>query len=89
MIPETANSNRIWLAAIAMVNLGGAFASKSIKHLRFLYLQPSFRAVGVGSKLISVALEWGRRMGADYCDLNVLAENPARSLYKKFGRCGS
>ena len=85
LIAETADSNRIGLAAIAIVNLRGAFTPKTIIHLRFVYVQPSFRGVGVGSKLIFAALEWGRRVGGDYCDLNVLAENPARSLYKKFG----
>jgi ribosomal protein S18 acetylase RimI-like enzyme len=85
LIAETADSNRIGLAATAIVNLAGAFASKKIIHLRFVYVQPSFRGLGVGSKLICVALERGRRVGGDYCDLNVLADNPARSLYKKFG----
>jgi ribosomal protein S18 acetylase RimI-like enzyme len=85
LIAETVDSNRIGLAATAIVNLGGAFAPKRIIHLRFVYVQPSFRGAGVGSKLISVALEWGRRVGGDYCDLNVMSENPARSLYKKFG----
>jgi ribosomal protein S18 acetylase RimI-like enzyme len=79
LIAETADSNRIGLAA------AGAFAPKKIIHLRFVYVQPSFRGLGVGSKLICVALERGRRVGGDYCDLNVLADNPARSLYKKFG----
>jgi ribosomal protein S18 acetylase RimI-like enzyme len=85
LIAETADSNRIGLASIAIVNLGGAFAPKKIIHLRFVYVQPSFRGLGVGSKLICVAVERGRRVGGDYCDLNVLADNPARSLYKKFG----
>jgi ribosomal protein S18 acetylase RimI-like enzyme len=85
LIAETTDSNRIGLAAGAIVNLGGAFAPKKIIHLRFVYVQPSFRRAGVGSKLISGVLEWGRSMGGDYCDLNVLAKSPARSLYRKFG----
>jgi ribosomal protein S18 acetylase RimI-like enzyme len=84
-IAETADFNRIGLAATAIVNLAGAFAPKKIIHLRFVYVQPTFRRLGVGSNLICVALEWGRRVGGDYCHLNVLAENPARSFYKKFG----
>jgi ribosomal protein S18 acetylase RimI-like enzyme len=85
LIAEIADSNRIGIASAAIVNLGGAFAPKMIIHLRSVYVQPGFRGAGVGSKLISDVLEWGGRMGGDYCDLNVLAENPARSLYKKFG----
>jgi len=30
-------------------------------------------------------LDWGRHAGGDYFDLNVVAGNPARSLYQKFG----
>lgn len=85
LIAETGDSDRIGLAAIGIIPLGGAFAPKKIIHLRLVYVLPSFRGIGVGSKLISAALDWGRRVGGDFCDLNVLARNPARSLYEKFG----
>lgn len=84
-ISGTADCLRIGLAAASISTLGGAFAPKKIVHLRFVYVAPSFRGAGVGSKLISEASDWGRRMGGDCCNLNVLLGNPVISLYRKLG----
>jgi GNAT superfamily N-acetyltransferase len=35
--------------------------------------------------LLDRILDWGRAVGAEQCMLNVLANNPARSLYGKIG----
>lgn len=85
LIAETADGNRIGLAATSIRTIGGAFAPSKIVHMRIVYVLPSFRGGGVGSKLIAHALDWAHRVGGDYFDLNVMADNPARSLYKKFG----
>jgi ribosomal protein S18 acetylase RimI-like enzyme len=85
LIAETANGDRIGLAAAKIVTLGGAFAPKTNIHLSVVYVRPHFRRAGVGRELILRALKWGYDMGGEYCDLNVLAENPAISLYKKLG----
>jgi ribosomal protein S18 acetylase RimI-like enzyme len=85
LIAETPDADRIGMAASAIINLAGAFAAKRIIHLRFVYVQPPYRGLGAGSKLIAAALDWGRRAGGDCCDLNVLAQNPARTLYTKLG----
>ncbi len=85
LIAETAESHRIGLVAVSIFALEGPFAPKKIVHLRMVYVLPSFRGAGVGSKLISDALDWGSRMGADCCELNVLHGNQAISLYKKLG----
>jgi hypothetical protein len=34
---------------------------------------------------MSQILDWWRHAGGDHFDLNVVAGNPARSLYQKFG----
>ncbi len=57
---------------------------KRIVHISMVYALSSYPG-GVGSKLISGTLDWGRAVGGDYFDLNNLVGNPARSLYQRFG----
>jgi GNAT superfamily N-acetyltransferase len=85
LIAEIGDGERIGLAGARINILEGVFAAKTIIHISVVYVLPSFRRAGVGSKLISQTLDWGRRVGGDYFDLNVVAGNPARSLYQKFG----
>jgi GNAT superfamily N-acetyltransferase len=65
--------------------LEGILAARRIIHISVVYVLPSFRRAGVGSKLMSRTLDWGRSVGGDYFDLNIVVGNPARSLYQKLG----
>jgi ribosomal protein S18 acetylase RimI-like enzyme len=85
LIAEAADGKRIGLAGARINTLEGVFATKRIIHISVVYVLPSYRRAGVGSKLISQTLDWGRDVGGDYFDLNVVAGNPARSLYRKLG----
>jgi ribosomal protein S18 acetylase RimI-like enzyme len=85
LIAEAADSKRIGLGGARINALGGVLAPKKIVHISVVYVLPNFRRTGVASKLMSQMLDWGRHTGGDYFDLNVVAGNPARSLYQKFG----
>jgi GNAT superfamily N-acetyltransferase len=85
LIAETMDGKRIGLAGARLNILEGIFATKRIIHISVVYVLPSFRRAGVGSKLISQTLDWGHVVGGDYFDLNVVVGNPARSIYQKFG----
>jgi ribosomal protein S18 acetylase RimI-like enzyme len=85
LIAEVGDGKRIGLSEARINILEGVFAAKRIVHVGVVYVLPSFRRAGVGSKLISQILDWGRHVGGDYFDLNVVAGNPAKSLYQKFG----
>jgi GNAT superfamily N-acetyltransferase len=85
LFAETINGDTVGLAAAKIVVLGGAFEPKKTIHLSIVYVVPTYRRVGVGSKLLARALQWGRDAGCECCSLNVLTENPARSLYTKHG----
>jgi ribosomal protein S18 acetylase RimI-like enzyme len=65
--------------------LEGAFEPKKTMHLSVVYVVPESRRSGVGRRLVEKALEWGRAIGAEYCALNVLEKNPAKSLYTTLG----
>jgi ribosomal protein S18 acetylase RimI-like enzyme len=85
LIAEVGDGNRIGFAVARINVLEGVYAAKRIIHVSSVYVLPSFRRAGVGSELISRTLDWGRHVGGDYFDLNVVAGNPARALYRKFG----
>jgi ribosomal protein S18 acetylase RimI-like enzyme len=50
-----------------------------------LYVFPTFRKYGVGTKLMKYAITYFRNIGILTIQLNVFAGNPARKLYKKLG----
>jgi GNAT superfamily N-acetyltransferase len=85
LIAETDDNERVGLGGARVNILEGAFASKKIVHISVVYVLPAFRRTGVASKIMSQILDWGRQVGGDYFDLNVVAGNPAKSLYEKFG----
>jgi GNAT superfamily N-acetyltransferase len=85
VIAETANGDRIGVAGAELRTLGGAFAPKKTLHISVVYVLPSLRCNGIGGKLLASVLDWGRTVGSEQCDLNVLSRNPARSLYDKHG----
>jgi ribosomal protein S18 acetylase RimI-like enzyme len=88
LIAEAVDREPIGVVGAKIVTLGGAFAPKKTMHVSVVYVLPKFRRAGVASKLMSRALDWGRIEGAECCILNVLAENPAKSLYEKHGFSG-
>ena len=85
VIAEAANGDRIGVAGAELRTLGGAFAPKKTLHISVVYVLPSLRRKGIGGKLLANILNWGRTLGSEQCELNVLSENPARSLYDKHG----
>jgi GNAT superfamily N-acetyltransferase len=85
VIAEGENGDRIGVAGAELRTLGGAFAPKKTLHIGVVYVLPSLRRSGVGRELIATILDWGRSIGSEQCDLNVLSNNPAKSLYEKHG----
>jgi GNAT superfamily N-acetyltransferase len=85
LIAESADGNLAGLAAAKLITLEGVFAPKKTLHISVVYVVPQFRRAGIGSALLAKLLDWGRTIGAEQCDLNVLTKNPARSLYEKNG----
>jgi GNAT superfamily N-acetyltransferase len=61
------------------------FEPARVLHVHALYVSPDCRCQGIGGKLLEALLEWGREIGCSEAELNVLAGNPARSLYAKLG----
>ena len=85
VIAESANGDPVGVAGAELITLGGAFAPKKMLHISVIYVLPQFRRGGIGGRLIAGILDWGRAAGSELCDLNVLSENPAKSLYEKYG----
>jgi GNAT superfamily N-acetyltransferase len=85
LVAESTNGEPIGVAGAHLTTLGGAFAPKKTLHISVVYVLPQLRRGGIGGRLIAKLLDWGRAAGCELCDLNVLSENPARSLYE---RCG-
>jgi GNAT superfamily N-acetyltransferase len=61
------------------------FESAHVLHISALYVSPPFRQQGIGRTLLAKVLEWGRSVGCTEAELNVLVDNPARSLYEALG----
>jgi ribosomal protein S18 acetylase RimI-like enzyme len=85
LIAESPDSGPVGVAGAELITSGGAFAPKKTLHVSVLYVLPQFRRGGIGGRLMARILDWGRAAGNELCDLNVLSENPARSLYEKLG----
>jgi GNAT superfamily N-acetyltransferase len=85
VIAEAENGDRIGVAGAQLRTLGAALAPKKTLHISVVYVLPSLRRSGIGGKLIARILDWGRAVGIEQCDLNVLSRNPAKSLYDKLG----
>jgi GNAT superfamily N-acetyltransferase len=75
----------IGVAGAELIRLAGAYAPKETLHISVVYVVPKFRRGGIAGRLLEMLLDWGRVRGAVECDLNVLANNPARALYEKHG----
>jgi ribosomal protein S18 acetylase RimI-like enzyme len=85
VIAESADGVLAGVAGAQLITLGGAFAPKKTLHISVMYVLPQLRRGGIGGRLMATMLDWGRAAGNELCDLNVLSENPAKSLYEKFG----
>jgi ribosomal protein S18 acetylase RimI-like enzyme len=85
VIAETAGGDAVGVGGAELITLGGAFAPKKTLHITAIYVVPQFRRGGIGSALLTRLLDWGRAAGSEQCGLNVLTNNPAKSLYEKHG----
>ena len=83
VIAETGGRDAVGLGGAELITLGGAFAPKKTLHITAIYVVPQFRRGGIGSALLTRMLDWGQAVGSKRCDLNVLTNNPAKSLYEK------
>jgi GNAT superfamily N-acetyltransferase len=61
------------------------FEPAQVLHISALYVSPPYRRQGIGRALLTKVLEWGRSVGCMEAELNVLANNPARALYRELG----
>jgi ribosomal protein S18 acetylase RimI-like enzyme len=85
VIAQSADGSPVGAAGAEPVTIGSAFAPSRTWHISVVYVLPQFRRGGIGSRLIARMLDCGRAAGIAQCDLNVLSENPAKSLYEKHG----
>ena len=85
LMADSTNGGAAGAAAAELIDLHGAFAPMRTLHISVVYVLPQHRRGGIGSKMLERLLEWGRAAGAQHCDLNVLANNPANALYRKHG----
>jgi ribosomal protein S18 acetylase RimI-like enzyme len=85
VIAETAAGHAVGVGGAELFAPGGAFAPKKTLHITAIYVVPQFRRSGIGSALLTSILDWGRAARSERCDLNVLTNNPAKSLYEKHG----
>jgi GNAT superfamily N-acetyltransferase len=84
-IAESTSGDPLGVTNAELVTLGNAFAPRRTIHIHIVYVLAAFRRSGVAGSLPARILDWGRAVGAEQCTLNVLANNPARSLYDKHG----
>jgi ribosomal protein S18 acetylase RimI-like enzyme len=82
---QTKTDEIVGAAGARLVTLGGAFAPKKTLHISVVYVRPQFRRRHIADALVADMLTWGASAGAVECDLNVLMNSPARSLYEKHG----
>jgi len=82
---ETSTAEIAGLGGAKLVTLGGAYASKKTMHVSVVYVRPEFRRRHIADALMRDMLAWGASAGAVECDLNVLTNSPAKSLYAKHG----
>jgi ribosomal protein S18 acetylase RimI-like enzyme len=85
LVAESVSGQRIGHAVARIVTLEGAFEPKRTVHVSVVYVIPTSRQAGIARRLVAKLVEWGQAKGAEYCTLNVLEKNPARSLYKTLG----
>jgi GNAT superfamily N-acetyltransferase len=85
LIAESTEGEPIGVAGAKLSTLGGAFEPKTTLHISIAYVLPQHRRKGIATVFLKKMLDWGRAVGADQCDLNVLSNNPAKSLYQKHG----
>lgn len=68
-----------------ITDLEAIYAPARLLHVSALYVSRPYRRKGIGRAMLQDLLEWGRDSGCAEAELNVLVNNPARSLYEKAG----
>lgn len=84
-IAESEQHERLGLAGAETATQSGCYEPRRQLHVGVVYVMPQARGQGIGGLLINAILAWGRERGFETCDLNVFANNPAKSLYQKLG----
>jgi GNAT superfamily N-acetyltransferase len=85
LIAESPQHERVGVVGATLATLDDVLAPKKLLHISAVYVLPPARGAGIGSRLMTAILAWGRASGCELCDLNVVARNPAKSLYEKHG----
>ena len=75
----------VGMAAGNIESLENIFISNKRLHIGAIYTVPHVRRQGVAKQLLEYLMKWGQQMNISEVHLNVLADNPARHLYKQFG----
>jgi len=80
----------LWIAEVDSVPVGMLFARIDTDHavveVGAMWVHPSVRGRGVGSGLLSAALEWARSRGVRHAELWVTESNSAAmGLYERYG----
>lgn len=84
LIAENANEP-VGLAEASIRSDMPIFEPLHLLHIHAVYVLNAYRSKGIGQALLNAILAWGRDRGCKEVELNVLATNPARALYKKVG----
>ncbi len=81
----TDTGTSIGLVEARVLAIAPVFKPTPMLHIHALYVIESYRRAGTGQALLEAALAWGRDKGCTEVELNVLVNNPARTLYEKMG----
>lgn len=75
----------VGIAEASSFVLAGIFRDCRMLHIHAVYVDERQRRQGIARGLMDEALAWGRAQGCEKAELNVLVNNPAKSLYEAMG----
>jgi GNAT superfamily N-acetyltransferase len=85
LIAESEAHERVGMIGAEAATITGAFSPRQVLEIKAVYVVPAMRNAGLGSRLLSAVLDWGRTRGCHECGLTVVNGNPAIALYRKHG----
>ena len=84
-VPDEVETQPVGMVEAYLTFPDEAFRQVRKLHIAAIYVRPERRHAGIGRSLLEAAIEWGRELGCEQVELNVLAGNPARRLYENMG----
>jgi len=87
VIAETSDDppKQIGFAEARILHRTFVYEPARVLHIHSLFVEPSHRGRGLGGLLLEAVMEWGRTEKCAEAELDVLAGNPARFLYRRLG----